>query len=87
MASVTPARRSWAQWLKDRWPTALALGLSALTFGGSESEEGVAGRRLRRRQPGLRAAPWGAVLSRAVTFHPAPTADAPVRQLCTRQEA
>ena len=28
--------------LKDRWPTALALGMSALTFGGGETAEGVA---------------------------------------------
>ena len=43
MASATPARRPWTGRLKDRWPTALALGLSALTFGGSESDQGVAG--------------------------------------------
>jgi hypothetical protein len=43
VASATPARRPWTDRLKDRWPTALALGLSALTFGGSESDEGVAG--------------------------------------------
>jgi hypothetical protein len=42
MASTTPARRPWTDRLKDRWPTALALGMSALTFGGSESDEGVA---------------------------------------------
>jgi hypothetical protein len=42
MASGTPVR-PWTDRLKDRWPTALALGMSALTFGGSESEEGVAG--------------------------------------------
>jgi hypothetical protein len=33
MASTTAARRPWTDRLKDRWPTALALGLSALTFG------------------------------------------------------
>jgi uncharacterized membrane protein YhaH (DUF805 family) len=43
VASATPARRPWTDRLKDRWPTALALGLSALTFGGSESDEVVAG--------------------------------------------
>jgi hypothetical protein len=32
-----------ARALLDRWPTALALGLAALTFGGSGSEEEVAG--------------------------------------------
>ncbi|HEV8165911.1 MAG TPA: hypothetical protein VGR74_15970 [Actinomycetota bacterium] len=42
MASTTPVRRPWTDRLKDRWPTALALGLSAATFGGSESAEGVA---------------------------------------------
>ena len=41
MASTTPTRRPWADWLKDRWPTALALGMSALTFGGSGTDEGV----------------------------------------------
>ncbi|HCT76184.1 MAG TPA: hypothetical protein DGT23_06240 [Micromonosporaceae bacterium] len=40
--STTPDRRSWARWLVRRWPTALALGMSVLTFGGSESAEGVA---------------------------------------------
>jgi hypothetical protein len=42
MASATPARRLWADRLKDRWPTALALGMSALTFGGGETDEAVA---------------------------------------------
>jgi hypothetical protein len=42
VASTTPARRPWTGRLKDRWPTALALAMSAATFGGSESEEGVA---------------------------------------------
>jgi len=41
MASVTPARRPWTA-LLQRWPTALALGMTALTFGGSESEQAVA---------------------------------------------
>jgi hypothetical protein len=41
MASATPARRPWTDRLKDRWPTALALGMSALTFGGSGTDEGV----------------------------------------------
>jgi hypothetical protein len=43
MASTTTARRPWTDRLKDRWPTALALAMSALSFGGSESAEGVAG--------------------------------------------
>jgi hypothetical protein len=41
MASSAPARRPWTAVLQ-RWPTALALGMTALTFGGSQSEEGVA---------------------------------------------
>jgi hypothetical protein len=41
MASATPTRRPWTDRLKDRWPTALALGMSALTFGGSGTDEGV----------------------------------------------
>ena len=43
MASTTPARRSLTDRLKDRWPTALALAMSAATFGGSESEEAMVG--------------------------------------------
>jgi hypothetical protein len=43
MASTTTARRPWTGRLTDRWPTALALALSAATLGGSESAEGVAG--------------------------------------------
>jgi hypothetical protein len=42
MADTTPARRPWTERLKDRWPTALAIGVSALTFGGAESDEAVA---------------------------------------------
>jgi hypothetical protein len=42
MASTTPARRPWTDRLKDRWPTGLALGVSALSFGGAESDEAVA---------------------------------------------
>jgi hypothetical protein len=42
MASVTTGRGSWTRWLIQRWPTALALGMTALTFGGSESDEGMA---------------------------------------------
>jgi hypothetical protein len=42
MASAAPVRRPWPDRLKDRWPTALALVMTALTFGGSESEEAVA---------------------------------------------
>jgi hypothetical protein len=41
MASSAPSRRPWSAVLQ-RWPTALALGMTALTFGGSQSEEGVA---------------------------------------------
>ena len=43
MASTTPVRRPRTDRLRDRWPTAMALGMTALTFGGSESAEGVAG--------------------------------------------
>jgi hypothetical protein len=35
-------RRTWTARLKDRWPTALALGMSAATFGGSRTAEGLA---------------------------------------------
>jgi hypothetical protein len=42
MASTTTARRSWTRWLIQRWPTAVALGMAALTFGGSETDEAVA---------------------------------------------
>jgi hypothetical protein len=37
-----PKRYRWANFLMRRWPTWLALGMSALTFGGSDSVEGVA---------------------------------------------
>ena len=37
-----PEHHSWITFLKRRWPTWLALVMSALTFGGSESAEGVA---------------------------------------------
>jgi hypothetical protein len=40
MAEMTAKR--WLVALKNRWPTGLALAMSALTFGGSESAEGVA---------------------------------------------
>ena len=42
MASTTRPGRPWTNRLKARWPTALALGLSALTFGGTASDEAVA---------------------------------------------
>jgi hypothetical protein len=42
MASATPTRRPWTKRLTARWPTALAVAMTALTFGGSESEQGVA---------------------------------------------
>jgi hypothetical protein len=41
MASATPARRPWTGRLKDGWPIVLAVGMAALSFGGSGSEEGV----------------------------------------------
>lgn len=43
MASTTSTatRRSWPRWLKARWPTAAALAIAALTFGGSNSAEGL----------------------------------------------
>lgn len=37
---MTKTRTPWT-WLKDRWPTALALGMEALTFGGAASDGGV----------------------------------------------
>lgn len=40
MAEMTAKR--WLAGLKNRWPTALALAMSALTFGGGESDAGVA---------------------------------------------
>jgi hypothetical protein len=40
MASTTPVRRPWTAVLQ-RWPTALAVAMTALTFGGSASPEGV----------------------------------------------
>jgi hypothetical protein len=43
MSSTTAARPSWTDRLKNLWPTALALAMSAATFGGSESAEGLAG--------------------------------------------
>ncbi len=41
MASTTPVRRPWTDRLRDAWPVALALGMAALSFGGSGSAEGV----------------------------------------------
>jgi hypothetical protein len=41
MASTTPARRPWTDRLRNGWPIALAVAMAALSFGGSESEEGV----------------------------------------------
>jgi hypothetical protein len=41
MTSTTSTRRPWTA-LLERWPTALAVAMTAATFGGSESEEGVA---------------------------------------------
>jgi hypothetical protein len=42
MASITSARRPWTRWLRQAWPVALAVGMAALSFGGSDSAEGVA---------------------------------------------
>jgi hypothetical protein len=42
MASTTPERRPWTDRLKDGWPIALAVGMAALSFGGSGSDEGLA---------------------------------------------
>jgi hypothetical protein len=41
MASTTPTRGTWTARLRDAWPAALAVGMAALTFGGSGSAEGV----------------------------------------------
>ena len=43
MASTTPVRRPWTALLNSSWPIALALGMAALSFGGSQSAEGLAG--------------------------------------------
>jgi hypothetical protein len=43
MASTTPVRRPWTALLSNAWPIALAVGMAALTFGGSQSPEGLAG--------------------------------------------
>jgi hypothetical protein len=42
MACGTPVRRPWTDRLKDLWPVALAVGMAALSFGGTGSEEAVA---------------------------------------------
>lgn len=42
MASMSHGRGHRVRRLLDRWPTALALALSAATFGGTESDEAVA---------------------------------------------
>ncbi|ADD40010.1 hypothetical protein [Stackebrandtia nassauensis] len=39
--TIATPTRPWWQWLLRRWPTALALLLSALTLGGSGTDEGV----------------------------------------------
>jgi hypothetical protein len=41
MTSTTTVRRGWGRNLLDRWPTALALLMTAATYGGSDSAEGV----------------------------------------------
>jgi len=43
MASTTPVRRPWTTLLNSSWPIALALGMAALSFGGSQSADGLAG--------------------------------------------
>jgi hypothetical protein len=43
MASTAPVRRPLTALLRNGWPIALALGMAALTFGGSESAEGLTG--------------------------------------------
>jgi hypothetical protein len=43
MASTTPIRRPWTALLNNAWPIALALGMAALSFGGSQSAEGLTG--------------------------------------------
>lgn len=43
MTTRTPQRRRWTGAVTKRWPTALALAMSALTFGGGESDEGMEG--------------------------------------------
>lgn len=42
MASGTRGRTPWTGVLKNRWPTALALGMAALSLGGSGTGEGIA---------------------------------------------
>jgi hypothetical protein len=41
MADTTNLRRPWTDRLKDGWPVALAVGMAALSFGGSESDDAV----------------------------------------------
>lgn len=41
MASTTPTRRPWTRRLLERWPTALALGMTAVGFGGKESADAL----------------------------------------------
>jgi hypothetical protein len=42
MASIAPTRSTWTDRLKAGWPIALAVGMAALTFGGSGTAEGLA---------------------------------------------
>jgi hypothetical protein len=42
MASTTPTRSSWTRWLLQRWPTALAVALAALTLTAPEAEKDAA---------------------------------------------
>jgi Ni/Fe-hydrogenase subunit HybB-like protein len=39
--ATTRARQPWTQWVKGRWPTALALLIAVRTFGESQTDEGV----------------------------------------------
>jgi hypothetical protein len=41
MANTTNVHRPWTDRLKDGWPVALAVGMAALSFGGSESDDAV----------------------------------------------
>lgn len=41
MTNATTVHRGWGRTLLERWPTALALVMTAATFGGGDSDEGV----------------------------------------------
>ncbi|MFI0356490.1 hypothetical protein [Actinomadura sp. 9N407] len=42
MTSETPDRIRWARVVKNRWPTALAITMAALSIGGSKTQDGLA---------------------------------------------